>query len=501
MNEKQRKEAVDKARRFAELQAKIQKRAQILSSLPKQSSATNSSSSSTHQSLPRKRSLSPIITTEKPQFVPAPSIKIDEHGRVVDSSGRALEIPKIQPIFKANARARSQRQNQHQNSKQLSNRIGESSLFGNDQSSGYASALPSATATGIESIIPEGIESTAGLNPYFDERLQSQSIGIGAGSRATGRKTFQFNPQGKYTEKANKLRAQNQLAKLKEDIAAATKKSGISSATKLALLATNKDDSSRMPIPDVEWWDLAVKGDGKGDDGKDGNVAVSNVTSLIEHPIIVEIEQIKSKNVEMPVYLTKKEKKKMRTQRRREIEKDKQEQIRAGLIEPDAPRLTMANFMRAMKDEAIQDPSKIEADVRAQMEERQRRHEEANASRKLTAEERGEKKRRKLLADVGGSIASTGGGSGGSIHVALFRVRNLGNPKHRYKVDINAKEFMFTGCMVIHGDTNVVAVEGGPKGLRKFKKLMLHRIRWTEGARVATAAAAARGEKWKRWQW
>ena len=40
----------------------------------------------------------------------------------------------------------------------------------------------------------------------------------------------------------------------------------------------------------------------------------------------------------MPIFLTKKERKKIRTQRRRENEKEKQEKIRLGLEPPPPPK-------------------------------------------------------------------------------------------------------------------------------------------------------------------
>lgn len=56
--------------------------------------------------------------------------------------------------------------------------------------------------------------------------------------------------------------------------------------------------------------------------------------------------------------------------------------------------------MRVLGTEAVQDPTKIEAHVRAQMAKRKKAHEEANASRKLTDEQRREKKMRKLQEDT-----------------------------------------------------------------------------------------------------
>lgn len=66
--------------------------------------------------------------------------------------------------------------------------------------------------------------------------------------------------------------------------------------------------------------------------------------------------------------------------------------------------------MRVLGTEAVQDPTKMEAHVRAQMAKRQKAHEEANASRKLTAEQRKDKKVRKLKEDT-----SVG------VHVIVYR--------------------------------------------------------------------------------
>ena len=37
-----------------------------------------------------------------------------------------------------------------------------------------------------------------------------------------------------------------------------------------------------------------------------------------------------------------------------------------------------------------------------------------------------------------------------------------------------------TGCVVLYEDVNVVVVEGGPKQQKKYKQLMLNRIKWEE---------------------
>ena len=40
--------------------------------------------------------------------------------------------------------------------------------------------------------------------------------------------------------------------------------------------------------------------------------------------------------------------------------------------------------------------------------------------------------------------------------------------------------FHHTGCAVLYKDVNLVIVEGGPKAIKKFKRLMLHRIKWED---------------------
>lgn len=66
--------------------------------------------------------------------------------------------------------------------------------------------------------------------------------------------------------------------------------------------------------------------------------------------------------------------------------------------------------MRVLGNDAIQDPTKVEQHVRAQMAKRKREHELANAARKLTSEQRKDKKAKKLKEDVSSGV-----------HVAIYR--------------------------------------------------------------------------------
>ncbi len=60
----------------------------------------------------------------------------------------------------------------------------------------------------------------------------------------------------------------------------------------------------------------------------------------------------------------------------------------------------MSNLMRVLTNEAIQDPTKAEAQVRREMQKRQETHLKTNEERKLTEEQRKEKRQKKLEDDA-----------------------------------------------------------------------------------------------------
>ena len=95
-------------------------------------------------------------------------------------------------------------------------------------------------------------------------------------------------------------------------------------------------------------------------------------------------------------------------------------------------------------------------------------HEMRNLAAKLTPAERKEKRMRKLQEDTSRQV-----------HIAVFRLNDFSNPKHRFKVDVNAQQHFLSGLVIINQDEkvkcNVVICEGGPKGIRKIIRLMLTR--------------------------
>ena len=95
------------------------------------------------------------------------------------------------------------------------------------------------------------------------------------------------------------------------------------------------------------------------------------------------------------------------------------------------------------------------------------------------------------------------------VTVAVFRVEDLSDPKHRFKVDVNAQQFFLTGTVVLcqqpedavatsgrqEKGFSLVVVEGGPKGIKKFVRLMLKRVDWdTKVEAYATPYSANAGQ-------
>lgn len=317
-------------------------------------------------------------------------------------------------------------------------------------------------------------------NPHFDARMGINKNKI----LRPKRMTFQFVEEGKWSKEAEiiKLKSQfgeagakelkakqAQLAKAKADI----NPNLIEVSERIITKEKPKD-----LIPEIEWWDmpLLVTGSygGVADGGiTDDKLKMEKITIYVEHPRPIEPPAEPAPPPPQPLKLTKKEQKKLRTQRRLAREKDKQEMIRQGLIEPPKPKVKMSNLMKVLGSEATQDPTRLEKEIRTAAAEREQAHIDRNTARKLTPAERREKKERKLFDDSN-TLETI---------VSVYKINDLSHPKARYKVDVNARENRLTGCAVISEEVSVVVVEGGSKSIKRYGKLMLRRINWVESVK------------------
>lgn len=349
------------------------------------------------------------------------ALVLDPQGRLIDAAGQEVKMVTRAPEFKANLRVEKQE----------------------------SSKTEAAEAATLEEA------------SYYDPRL----------TKASGRerRQFRFHEPGKFLDLAERKRAQEHLERLQAEIAIIAKKTGISSATKLALIAPKKGAEDHS-VPDIEWWDqsiIAKETYNTLDAELPREEKFRDITHLIQHPILIQPPAEPAKPPTIPIMLTKKERKKMRTQRRKAEEKERQEKIRLGLMEAPAPKVKKSSFMRTLANEAIQEPSKVEAIVNAQVAMRQRKHMEDNAARQLTPAEKKEKLLKKLKEDTLLEVS-----------VAVYRINSLRDDAVKYKVETNAKQMYLTGVAVMHHDVNVIIVEGGAKGMKQYRKLMMHRIKW-----------------------
>ncbi|CAA7015683.1 unnamed protein product [Microthlaspi erraticum] len=329
-------------------------------------------------------------------------------------------------------------------------------------------------------ILKPQLEVDPAENPFYDPRMGIDKTKI----LRPKRMSFQFVEEGKWSRDAENLKLKSQFGEAKAR----------ELKVKQAHLAKAKDDinpnfievSERAPrkekpkdlIPDVEWWDASILNSGLYGDMADETIAdsdlkIEKLTHYIEHPRPIEPPAEAAPPPPQPLKLTKREHKKLRTQRRLAKEKDKQEMIRQGLLEPPKPKVKMSNLMKVLGSEATQDPTKLEKEIRTAAAEREQAHTDRNAARKLTPAEKRDKKVRKLFDDP--TSAET--------IVSVYKINKLSHPKTRFKVEMNARQNMLTGCSVMTDDMSVVVVEGKSKAIKRYGKVMLKRIKWEEAVK------------------
>ena len=65
---------------------------------------------------------------------------------------------------------------------------------------------------------------------------------------------------------------------------------------------------------------------------------------------------------------------------------------------------------------------------------------------------------------------------GQGIGVQVYRVNNLSNQSNKFKVDMNAQQYMLSGCVVLHKDINMVIVQGGGSWLQHIYTHTLYKL-------------------------
>ncbi|PGG97587.1 hypothetical protein AJ79_09150 [Helicocarpus griseus UAMH5409] len=303
-------------------------------------------------------------------------------------------------------------------------------------------------------------------NPYFDPSLGAKTAMV----RPRQSRQLVFNQKGKYIQQAAALRRLAQLEAMKKKIAERARQAGVDEDL-------DAEKAFLVPAPPaIEWWDEGlVNGSDYSAIDDPQNLKIDTPDSVIsiyiQHPVLLEPPQDKNIPAPKPMFLTAKEQAKIRRQRRMADLKEQQAKIRLGLEPAPPPKVKKSNLMRVLGEEAVKDPTAVEARVNREIAERFDQHVSMNESRKLTKEQRHEK-----LAIQQEQDASKG------IHMSVYKIDNLANGRHRFKISKNAEQHNLSGVCIMHPRFNLVIVEGGHHSINAYKKLMLNRIDWTENA-------------------
>jgi U4/U6 small nuclear ribonucleoprotein PRP3 len=308
-------------------------------------------------------------------------------------------------------------------------------------------------------------------NPYFDPSLDPKATV----AKPRSSRQLIFNEKGKYIQQAAALRRQAQLEAMKKRIAERARQAGIDEDMDV-------EKSYLVPAPPaIEWWDEGLVSGGDYSAIEDpANVKIDTpdtiITRYIQHPVLLEPPQEKHQPAQKPMFLTHKEQAKIRRQRRMADLKEQQAKIRLGLEPAPAPKVKKSNLMRVLGEQAVKDPTAVEARVNKEITERREDHETMNENRKLTKDQRREK-----LANQQETDAQLG------IYVSVYRIDNLASGRNRFKINKNAEQNALTGVCVTHPKVNLVIVEGGKHSINNYRKLMLNRIDWTDNPGPTTS--------------
>jgi len=298
----------------------------------------------------------------------------------------------------------------------------------------------------------------------IDPHLYDPRVGSGPESRRLRKrgKALHFFKKGSLVHKANRI------AQLLE-------RQYIHATPSAAAAAELDDDVNYLSgdekgedIPEMEWWDKPYTGE-KGYGATLEELKLKLITHYIHNPAALGEFNTETAKVQLPLYLTRKEKDKIKRKKSKDKHDAMIDEIRLGIREPPEPKLKVSNIVRVLGSKFIQDPSAAEAKARTQEALRLMKHQLHNENRKLTKSQRSEKKRKQLLEDTSKMV-----------HTAVFRVDNLSDSKIRWKIKTNAKQYNLTGCMMLYKRMNMVMVEGGPKAITKYAALMNRRIQWSQ---------------------
>ncbi|KAF7093387.1 hypothetical protein CFC21_095801 [Triticum aestivum] len=424
-------DALAKAKKALHLKKELSEKLKRLPVIPSQEIATKMGFRQDPQYAPHT-SMFPGTSSE----VNVPVLRFDAQGREIDEHGNVISVTKPSNLSTLKVNINKQKKDAFQ-------------------------------------IIKPDLESLAKSTVHFDERMCINPTKL----LRPKRPGFLFIEEGKLLRQAELQRIKNQFGeaqakelKVKQAQLAKAKVEADMNPNLIEIAPGGRppNQKPKEEIPDIEPWDSKILISATYEDISLEKLNMDKITIYVQHPEPLEPPAKPMTPPPQPLKLTNNEQKKYRTQRRLATEKDRQEMIRQGLLEPPKPKLKMSNLMKVLGAQATQDPTRMEMEIRMAAAERKQAHVDRNIARKLTPSEHREKER-KLFDDPDTLDYFT---------VCVYRIRDLSNSQTRFKVDVNARDNRLTGAAVTTDGISVVVVEGGVKSIKRYNNLMLNRIDW-----------------------
>ncbi|OHS97080.1 hypothetical protein TRFO_09629 [Tritrichomonas foetus] len=218
--------------------------------------------------------------------------------------------------------------------------------------------------------------------------------------------------------------------------------------------------------PEIDWWDQPYIN--IDPETKEWTPNYDTVNNEYENATLIQVPQLKVK--EMPTLMSKAEQKRLKHITKLEKQEKERQMIHLNLIPKEPQKLKQSQMIKVNQGQSILAPTQLEMQVKAAKEYRMKKHEKHNADAKLTPEQRSEKnsdKRRKDFED-------------NNLTTTVFIVESLNEPLNAAKLDRMAKKWFMHGGLfdIAKPEMAFIVVEGGPKGTRKYTKLVEDRIKW-----------------------
>lgn len=241
-------------------------------------------------------------------------------------------------------------------------------------------------------------------------------------------------------------------------------------------------------IPDVEWWDKkyylpervtddSEEGEEENDDDDEEEDMYCPSIKYVLHPVPPKISNSNSDRSDMPfikarLYLTSRERKKLRRNKRKLQQEEKEQKIKLGLLPKPTNKIKMSTMMN-QEGKGIDLPTGWEREVKEAMIERKREHDLMNQRRHELAIKIQQDRRMSGNVDNGGNV----------IWVKVYRFRQLINPSIRYKLSMNSKQLGLRGLCLRNredGPGIIIIMSEREKTIRFMNRLIMERLPWRQ---------------------